>query len=106
MFTGGPRDLAPHIPTLLKIGRKIEAILNFGKGTAFRLSGLLQVNCEAELRVTCYLIGGIQNLLPQKPYKGVKTNSRANFGKETVARVYRRLKWALHYSAQIDSGHA
>jgi hypothetical protein len=47
------------------------------KGTAFRLSGLLRVNCEAELRVT----GGIQTL-----------DSRAKFGKETVAGAHRRLK--------------
>ena len=37
-----------------EIRRKIEAML---KGTAFRLSGLLRVNCEAELRVMCYLTG-------------------------------------------------
>ena len=39
-----------------------EAMLNFGNGQRF-MSGLLRVNCEAELLVTCYLTGGIQNLL-------------------------------------------
>jgi hypothetical protein len=80
----------------------MEAIL---KGTAFCLSGLLRVNCEAKLRVTCYLIGGIQNLLRQKPCKGAKTDSRAKFGKETVAGAYRRPKWVPHYGTQADSGH-
>jgi hypothetical protein len=60
------------------------------KGIMFCLLGLLWVNCEAELRVTCYLIKGVQNLLLQKLYKGAKTDSRAKFGKEIVARVYRR----------------
>jgi hypothetical protein len=66
----------------VEMAGKMEAIL---KGTAFRLSGLLRVDCEAELRVTCYLTGGIQNLLRQKPCEGAKTDSRAKFGKETVA---------------------
>jgi hypothetical protein len=81
----------------------MEAIL---KGTAFRLSGLLRVHCKAELRVTCYLIGGIQNLLRQKPCKGAKPDSRAKFGKETVAGAHRRPKWVPHYGAQADSGRA
>lgn len=50
------------------------------KGTAFRLSGLLRVNCEAELLVTCSLTGGIQNLLQQRPCEGAKPDSRAKFG--------------------------
>jgi hypothetical protein len=73
----------------------MEAILNFAKGATFRLSGLLPVNCEAELRVTCYLNGGIQE---------AKTDSRAKFGKEIIAGAQRRLKWVPHYSAQADSG--
>jgi hypothetical protein len=32
-----------------------DGSVNFGKGRAFRLSGLLRVNYEAELQVTCYL---------------------------------------------------
>jgi hypothetical protein len=56
------------------------------------VSGLLRVNCEAELRVTCNLIEGIQNLLLQKPYEGAETDSRAKFGKEIVAGAHRRLK--------------
>ena len=55
------------------------------------------VNYEAELRVTCYLTGGIQ---------GPKTDSRAKFGKETIAGAHRRPKWALYYSALADSGRA
>jgi hypothetical protein len=81
------------------MGGKMKAILNFGKGTAFRLSGLLRVHCEAELRVTCYLIEGIQNLLGQKPYGRAETDSWAKLGKETVARAHRRPKWVPHYSA-------
>jgi hypothetical protein len=43
---------------LLEIGGKMEAKLNFVKGTAFRLSGLqLRVNCKAELRIVYYLNG-------------------------------------------------
>jgi hypothetical protein len=38
--------------------------------------GVTPVNCEAELRVTGYMTGGIQ---------GAKLDSRAKFGKETVA---------------------
>ena len=76
------------------------------KGTAFRLSGLLRVNCEAELLVTCSLTGGIQNLLQQRPCEGAKPDSRAKFGKETVAGAQRRPKWVPHYGAQADSGRA
>jgi hypothetical protein len=47
----------------------------WAKGAAFRLPGLLPVNCEAELRVTCYLNGRIQE---------AKTDSRAKFGKESI----------------------
>jgi hypothetical protein len=47
---------------LFEIGGKIEVMLNFRKGTLFRLSGLLRVNCKAKLRVTCYLVRRIQNL--------------------------------------------
>jgi hypothetical protein len=47
-----------------------------------------------------YLIGGIQNLLRQKPCKGAKTDSWAIFGKEIVAGAHRRPKWAPHYGAQ------
>jgi hypothetical protein len=65
-----------------------------------------RVNCKAELRVTCYLIGGIQNLLRQKPCEGAKTDSRAKFSKETVAGAHRRPKWVPHYSAQANSGRA
>jgi len=79
---------------------------NFGTGTAFRLSGLLWVNCKAELWVTCYLIGGIQNLLQQKPWEGAKTDFQAKFGKETVAGAHRRPKWVPHYGAQANSGRA
>ena len=82
----------------------MESMLNFGKGTAFRLSELLRVNCEAELRVTYYLTGGIQNLLRQKPCEGAKTDSRAEFGKETIVGAHRRPKWVPHYGAQADSG--
>jgi hypothetical protein len=38
---------------LLEMGGKmVEVMLNFWKGTAIRPSGLLRVNCEAELLVT------------------------------------------------------
>ena len=67
-----------------------------------RLSGLLRVNCEAELLVTCSMTGGIQ----QRPCEGAKTDSRAKFGKETVAGAHRRPKWVPHYGAQADSGSA
>ena len=30
--------------------------------------------------------------------------SRANFGKESVAEVHWRLKWVPHYGAQADAG--
>jgi len=82
----------------------MELMLNFGKGTAFCLLGLLRVNCEAELRVMCYLTGGIQNLFWQKPCEGAKTDSRAKFGKETVAGVHRRPKWVPYYGMQADLG--
>jgi hypothetical protein len=59
--------------------------------------GVTPVNCEAELRVTGYLTGGIQ---------GAKPDSRAKFGKETVAGAHRRPKWVPHYGAQADSGLA
>jgi hypothetical protein len=42
--------------------------------------------------------GGIQNLLPQEPCKGAETDSRAKFGKETVAGAHRRPKWVPYYS--------
>jgi hypothetical protein len=74
--------------------------------TTFRLSGLLRVNCEAELQVMCYLIEGIRNPLQQKPCEGAKTYYRAKFGKETVTGAHRRLKWVPHYGAQADSGRA
>jgi hypothetical protein len=54
----------------------------------------------------CYLTGGIQNLLQQKPCEGAKTYSRAKFDKETVAGAHRRPKWVPHYGAQADSGLA
>jgi hypothetical protein len=52
------------------------------------------------------LKGRIQNLLRQKPCEGAKTDSRAKFGKETVAGAHRRPKWVPHYGAQADSGRA
>jgi hypothetical protein len=42
----------------------------------------------------------------QEPCKGAETDSRAKFGKETVAGAHRRPKWAPHYGAQADSGRA
>jgi len=45
----------------------------------------LQVNYEAELRVTYYLIRGIQNLLRYKPWEGAKMAFREKFGQETIA---------------------
>jgi hypothetical protein len=83
-----------------------DGSVNFGKGRAFRLSGLLRVNYEAELQVTCYLTGGIQNLLRQKPCERAKTDSRTKFGKETIVGAHRRPKWVLHYNAQTDLGQA
>jgi hypothetical protein len=77
------------------VGGKLEAILNFAKGAAFRLSGLLPVNCEAEIRVTCILNGGIQEAKP---------DSRAKFGKESIAGAHGRPRWVPHCSAQADSG--
>ncbi len=38
------------------------------------------------------------------PDEAAETNFRANFGKETIAGVCRRLKWALYYNVQADSG--
>jgi hypothetical protein len=35
-----------------------------------------------------------------------ETDSRAKFGKETVARAHRRPKWVLFNSVQTDSGRA
>ena len=49
---------------------------------------------------------GIQNLLQQEPCKGAETDSRAKFGKETIAGAHRRPKWVPHYGAQADSGRA
>jgi hypothetical protein len=40
-----------------------------------------------------------QNQLRQKPCEGAETDSRANFGKETMTGAYRRPKWAPYYSA-------
>jgi hypothetical protein len=40
--------------------------LNFKKGIAFRLSGLLRVNCKAKLQVTCHLTRGSKNGFPGK----------------------------------------
>jgi hypothetical protein len=76
-----------------------ESDAELWKGTTFLLSGLLRVNCEAELLVTCSMTGGIQNQLRQRPCEGAKTDSRAKFGKETVAGAHRRPKWAPHYGA-------
>jgi len=45
-------------------------------------------------------------LLQQEPYKGAEMDSRAKFGKETVAGAHRRPKWVPHYGAQADSGRA
>jgi hypothetical protein len=39
-------------------------------------------------------------LLQQEPCKGAETDSRAKFGKETVAETHRRPKWVPHYGAQ------
>jgi hypothetical protein len=63
-----------------------------GKGQRFVCSGLLRLNYEAELRVTCYLTKRIQNLLWKNPFEGAKMDSLAKFGKETVAGAHRRLK--------------
>jgi hypothetical protein len=52
------------------------------------------------------MIRGIQNQVWQKSYEGAETDSRARFGKETVAGAHRRPKWAPHYGAQADSGRA
>ena len=38
--------------------------------------------------------------------KRAETDSRAKFGKETVAGAHRRPKWGLRYSAQADLGCA
>jgi hypothetical protein len=46
-----------------------------------------------------------QNLLWQKPCEAAKTDSRAKFGKETVAGAHGRPKWVLYYGAQADLGH-
>jgi len=51
-----------------------ESDAELWKGTAFRPSGLLRVNCEADLLVTCSMTGGIQ----QRPCEWAKTDSRAN----------------------------
>jgi hypothetical protein len=75
-------------------GRKMEVMCERDGVSSV---GVTPVNCEAELRVTCYLTGGIQ---------GAKTDSRAKFGKETIAGAQRRPQWAPHYSAQADSGRA
>jgi hypothetical protein len=40
------------------------------------------------------------------PAKGAETDSRAKFGKETVAGAHRRPKRVHIYSAQADSGRA
>jgi hypothetical protein len=41
-----------------------------------------------------------QNLLWQKPCEGAQTDSRAKFGKETIAGAHRRPKWVQYYGAQ------
>jgi hypothetical protein len=56
--------------------------------------------CEAESLVTCSFIGGIH------PGREAETDSRAKFGKETIARPYRRPKWDPYYGAQADSGRS
>jgi hypothetical protein len=42
----------------------------------------------------------------QKSCEEAETDSRAKFGKETVAGAHRRPKWVPHYVAQADSGRA
>ena len=44
--------------------------------------------------------------LKSAPAKGAETDSRAKFGKETVAGAHRMPKWAPHNGAQADSGRA
>ena len=44
--------------------------------------------------------------VPQKPCEVAKTDSRAKFGKETVAGAHRRPKWVPYYGTQADSGRA
>jgi len=45
-------------------------MLNIRKAKALRLLELLVVNYEAELRVACYLAGGIKNLLVRRSKNG------------------------------------
>ena len=56
--------------------------------------------CPRNIQVHWYAI------VPAGTYKGVETDSRAKFGKETVAGAHRRPKWVPHYGAQADSGRA
>ena len=67
------------------------------------LNWCCSVNCEAELLLHEPFTRGIQNLLPQEPCKGAETDSRAKFGKETVAGAHRSQN-GLYVSAQADSG--
>jgi hypothetical protein len=53
------------------------------------------------VRLKYSLTRGIQNLLRQKLYEGAETDSRAKFGKETVAGAHRRPKWVPYYSMQV-----
>jgi len=47
-----------------------------------------------------------QNLFRKKPCEGAKTDSRANFNKETIAGARRRPKGVQYDGAQADSGRA
>jgi hypothetical protein len=61
------------------------------------------VNCEAELPNHVLFDKRVPN---QIPCEVAETDSRAKFGKETVAGVHRRSKSIPHYSAQANSGRA
>jgi hypothetical protein len=52
------------------------------------------------------LFHGNPKSAPAGNCRGTETDSRAKFGKETVAGSHRRPKWVPHYGAQADSRRA
>jgi hypothetical protein len=68
------------------------------------LNWCCSVSCEAEPLVTCSSPRRVQkSALAGTLCKGAETDSRAKFGKETIAGAHRRLKWVPCDGAQANA---